>query len=97
MTPTQDFVVVQRIKPKLTTLYTVTEVDDGKPREGIVLAVGPGRYRETGDTRIQDVPLAVGATVWYHPSAGTLISWPGVLADEEVRIMPSRDVLLVQS
>lgn len=95
MNPTQDFVVVQRIKPKVATLYTPVEVDHESLRQAIVLAVGPGRYRESGDTRIRDVEVVVGQTVYYHPSAGTKVPlWPGVVADEEVRIMPSRDVLV---
>jgi chaperonin GroES len=61
-----------------------------KPQEGKVLAVGPGRFDESGSKR---VPLDIneGDVVIYSKYGGTEVKYNG----EEYLILSARDVLAI--
>jgi len=61
-----------------------------KPQQGEVLAVGPGRWDEDGEKRIQP-DVAVGDIVLFAKYGGTEIK----LDDQKVLILKESDVLAV--
>ena len=88
--PLEDRIVVQAVEAETTTAsgLVIPDTAKEKPQEGIVLAVGPGRY-EDGNRVPLDV--AVGDTVLYSKYGGTEVKYGG----EEYLILSARDVLAV--
>ena len=90
--PLEDRIVVQPLESEQTTAsgLVIPDTAKEKPQEGIVLAVGPGRWDEDGEKRI---PLDVkeGDTVIYSKYGGTEVKYGA----EEYLILSARDVLAV--
>ncbi len=88
--PLEDRIVVQAVEAETTTAsgLVIPDTAKEKPQEGIVLAVGPGRY-EDGNRVPLDV--AVGDKVLYSKYGGTEVKYSG----EEYLVLSARDVLAV--
>ncbi|MGH3598218.1 MAG: co-chaperone GroES [Mycobacterium sp.] len=88
--PLEDRIVVQAVEAETTTAsgLVIPDTAKEKPQEGIVLAIGPGRFEDG-----QRIPLDVkeGDRVLYSKYGGTEIKYNG----EEYLILSARDVLAV--
>jgi chaperonin GroES len=70
--PLGDRVLVQRAKaPTSKGGILLPETAKEKPREGIVISVGPGKVNENG--QIEPMPIKAGDRVLFGPYAGTEI------------------------
>lgn len=89
--PLGDRVVVQAIAQDQTTSSGIVLPDtvQEKPQEGLVKAVGPGRFDQNGN-RIA-LQVEVGDTVIYAKYAGTEVNQ----GDEEYLILGEQDILAV--
>ncbi|RFD25491.1 co-chaperone GroES [Mycobacterium uberis] len=92
--PLEDRILVQTSEAETTTAsgLVIPDTAKEKPQEGIVVAVGPGRWDEGGAKRIP-VEVAEGDIVIYSKYGGTEIKHNG----EEYLILSARDVLAVVS
>lgn len=90
--PLGNRVLIRRSKP-LTVKggILLPETSKEKPKEGEVIAVGPGKYDDQGTLRT--VELKVGDKVLFNNYAGTEVK----LDDEELLIMSEDDILVVIS
>ena len=90
--PLEDRIVVQPLDAEQTTAsgLVIPDTAKEKPQEGEVLAVGPGRFDDEGEKRIQ-LDVKVGDTVLYSKYGGTEVKYSG----EEFLILSARDVLAV--
>jgi chaperonin GroES len=88
--PLEDRIVVQAVEAETTTAsgLVIPETAKEKPQEGVVLAVGPGRF-EDGSRVPLDVQ--VGDKVLYSKYGGTEVKYAG----EEYLVLSARDVLAV--
>ena len=88
--PLEDRIVVQAVEAETTTASGIVIPDTAKekPQEGVVLAVGPGRF-EDGNRVPLDVQ--VGDKVLYSKYGGTEVKYAG----EEYLVLSARDVLAV--
>jgi chaperonin GroES len=88
--PLEDRIVVQAVEAETTTAsgLVIPDTAKEKPQEGIVLAVGPGRF-EDGNRVPLDV--SVGDKVLYSKYGGTEVKYSG----EEYLVLSARDVLAV--
>ncbi|MBA2640073.1 MAG: co-chaperone GroES [Nocardioidaceae bacterium] len=90
--PLEDRIVVRALDAEQTTAsgLVIPDTAKEKPQEGEVLAVGPGRFNEAGDTR---VPLDInnGDIVVFSKYGGTEVKYN----NEEYLILSARDVLAV--
>ncbi len=86
--PLEDRIVVQAVEAETTTAsgLVIPDTAKEKPQEGIVLAIGPGRFEDG-----QRVPLDVkeGDRVLYSKYGGTEVKYSG----EEYLVLSARDVL----
>lgn len=90
--PTDDRLVIRQSDPETVTAggLLIPANAQEKPQEGVVLAVGPGRWIESNGTYFP-LPVAVGATVIYSKYGGSEIR----LGREDVLIIAWRDVLAI--
>ncbi len=90
--PLEDRVVVQPLESEQTTAsgLVIPDTAKEKPQEGVVLAVGPGRWDEDGEKRI---PLDVkeGDVVLYSKYGGTEIKYN----NEDYLVLSARDLLAI--
>ena len=88
--PLEDRIVIKSLEAEQTTAsgLVIPDTAKEKPQEGIVLAIGPGRFEDG-----KRVPLDVkeGDRVLYSKYGGTEIKHGG----EEYLILSARDVLAV--
>ena len=88
--PLEDRIVVQAIEAETTTAsgLVIPDTAKEKPQEGIVLAIGPGRFEDG-----KRVPLDVkeGDRVLYSKYGGTEVKYN----NEEYLVLSARDVLAV--
>jgi chaperonin GroES len=89
--PLEDRIVVQANEAETTTASGIVIPDTAKekPQEGLVLAVGPGRFDDNGARVPLDVK--VGDTVLYSKYGGTEVKYGG----EEYLVLSARDVLAI--
>ena len=89
--PLEDRIVVRTLEAEQTTAsgLVIPDTAKEKPKEGKVLAVGPGRIDDNGNRIPLDVQ--VGDVVIYSKYGGTEIKYGG----EEYLILSARDVLAV--
>lgn len=89
--PLEDRVVVQTVAAEQTTAsgLVIPETAAEKPQEGKVVAVGPGRFDESGNRVPMDV--AEGDVVIYSKYGGTEVKYSG----EEYLILSARDILAI--
>ena len=89
--PLEDRILVQTLEAEQTTAsgLVIPDTAKEKPQEGKVLAVGPGRFDESGNR----VPLDVkeGDVVIYSKYGGTEVKYNG----QEYLILSARDILAV--
>ena len=87
--PMSDRVVVRPTEQEEMTKSGIVLPDTAKerPQEGEVVAVGPGRYLNSG--KRLEMELKVGDKVIYSKYAGTEIQ----VEDEELLVLGSNDVL----
>ena len=90
--PLEDRIVVQANEAETTTASGIVIPDTAKekPQEGLVLAVGEGRWDDEGKKRIP-LDVKVGDTVLYSKYGGTEVKYNG----EEYLILSGRDVLAI--
>ena len=88
--PLEDRIVVQAVEAETTTAsgLVIPDTAKEKPQEGIVLAVGPGRFEEGNRVPLD---VAVGDKVLYSKYGGTEVKYAG----EEYLVLSARDVLAV--
>ncbi len=88
--PLEDRIVVQASEAETTTASGIVIPDTAKekPQEGVVLAVGPGRF----DNGVRlPLDIEVGDTVIYSKYGGTEVKYN----NEDYLVLSSRDVLAV--
>ena len=88
--PLEDRIVVQAVDAESTTAsgLVIPDTAKEKPQEGMVLAVGPGRFED--GTRVP-LDVKVGDKVLYSKYGGTEVKFAG----EEYLVLSARDVLAV--
>ena len=88
--PLEDRIVVQADDAESTTAsgLVIPDTAKEKPQEGMVLAVGPGRFED--GTRVP-LDVKVGDKVLYSKYGGTEVKYAG----EEYLVLSARDVLAV--
>ena len=89
--PLEDRIVVQPLEAEQVTAsgLVIPDTAKEKPQDGKVLAVGPGRFDESGK-RIP-VDVQVDDVVLYSKYGGTEVKYSG----EEFLVLSARDVLAV--
>ena len=90
--PLEDRIVVRPLEAEQTTAsgLVIPDTAKEKPQEGEVLAVGPGRFDDTGTNRVP-IDVKVGDVVIYSKYGGTEVKYAG----EEYLVLSARDVLAV--
>src|SRR5260370_36712491 len=90
--PAEDRIVVKPLEAEQTTAsgLVIPDTAKEKPQEGEVLAVGPGRFDESGAKRVP-VDVKVGDIVLYSKYGGTEVKYSG----EEYLVLSARDVLAI--
>ena len=91
--PLGNRVLAQREKQEETLKGGIILPDSAqeKPKQGEVLAVGPGKMDEEG--RVKSMHVRVGDTVLFTSYAGTEVK--AASQDEEYLIMSEEDILVV--
>jgi chaperonin GroES len=90
--PLEDRIVVRPNESEERTAsgLVIPDTAKEKPQQGEVLAVGEGRWDESGTKRVP-VDVKVGDTVVYSKYGGTEITIEG----EDLLILNARDVLAI--
>jgi chaperonin GroES len=90
--PLEDRIVVKPLEAEQTTAsgLVIPDTAKEKPQEGEVVAVGPGRFDESGAKRIP-MDVSTGQIVLYSKYGGTEVKYAG----EEYLVLSARDVLAV--
>ena len=88
--PLEDRIVVQAVEAETTTAsgLVIPDTAKEKPQEGIVLAVGPGRFEDGARVPLD---VKIGDKVLYSKYGGTEVKYSG----EEYLVLSARDVLAV--
>jgi chaperonin GroES len=88
--PLEDRIVVKALEAEQTTAsgLVIPDTAKEKPQEGEVVAVGEGRWDESGSKRVP-LDVNVGDVVLYSKYGGTEVKYDG----EEYLILSARDVL----
>jgi chaperonin GroES len=89
--PLGDRVLIQRLEAEEKTSGGIVLPDSAKekPKEGIVLALGPGKLLDDG--KRSTFSVATGNRVIFSSYAGTEVKWQG----EEYLLMSEEDILAV--
>jgi len=89
--PLEDRIVVRPLEAEQTTAsgLVIPDTAKEKPQEGEVVAVGPGRFGDSGDRLPVDV--SEGDVVIYSKFGGTEVKVGG----DEFLVLNARDVLAV--
>ena len=90
--PLEDRILVKALDAEQTTAsgLVIPDTAKEKPQEGEVLAVGPGRFDDSGSKRVP-VDVTVGDKVIYSKYGGTEVKYNG----QEYLLLSARDVLAV--
>jgi chaperonin GroES len=92
--PLGNRVLIERSKAKTTKGgILLPETAKEKPKEGVVVAVGPGKMDENG--KLEPMYLKVGNTVLFSSYSGTEVKIPE--NDQEYLILSEEDVLGILS
>ncbi|AIA04264.1 co-chaperone GroES [Streptomyces noursei] len=88
--PLEDRIVVQPLDAEQTTAsgLVIPDTAKEKPQEGVVLAIGPGRFE---DGKRVELDVKVGDVVLYSKYGGTEVKYSG----EEYLVLSARDVLAI--
>jgi chaperonin GroES len=89
--PLEDRIVVRPVEAEQKTAsgLVIPDTAKEKPQEAEVVAVGPGRFNESGE-RIP-VDVAVGDLVIFSKYGGTELKYDG----QEYLVLSARDVLAI--
>ena len=89
--PLEDRIVIKQVEAEQTTASGLVIPDSAKekPREGEVVAVGPGRIDDNGNRVPLDI--ATGDRVIYSKYGGTEVKYGA----DEYLVLSARDVLAV--
>jgi len=92
MRPLGDRVIVEALEgeEKTSSGLLLPETAKEKPQEGLVLAVGPGRWDEEGKKRVAP-DVAVDDKVIFAKYSGTEIK----VGDKKLLIMSEKDILAI--
>jgi chaperonin GroES len=84
--------VVQALEAEQTTAsgLVIPDTAKEKPQEGKVVAVGPGRFDESGTKRVP-LDVKVGDIVIFSKYGGTEVKYSGT----EYLILSARDILAI--
>ena len=90
--PLGDRVIVESVEGEEKTAggLLLPETAKEKPQEGVVLAVGPGRWDEEGKKRVA-MDVAVDDKVIYAKYSGTEIK----VGDKKLLIISEKDILAI--
>lgn len=90
--PLEDRILVQALDAEQTTATGLVIPDTAKerPQEGKVLAVGPGRFDDSGAKRIP-LDVKVGDLVIFSKYGGTEVKYDG----QEYLLLSARDILAI--
>ena len=90
--PLEDRILVQSLEAEQTTAsgLVIPDTAKEKPHEGTVIAVGPGRFDESGEKRIP-LDVKVGDVVIYSKYGGTEVKYSG----QEYLLLAARDILAI--
>ncbi|NBU31305.1 MAG: co-chaperone GroES [Actinobacteria bacterium] len=90
--PLEDRILVKALEAEQTTAsgLVIPDTAKEKPQEGEVLAVGPGRFDDSGAKRIP-LDVQLGDVVIYSKYGGTEIKYNG----QDYLLLSARDVLAV--
>jgi chaperonin GroES len=90
--PLEDRIVVQALEAEQTTAsgLVIPDTAKEKPQEGKVVAVGPGRFDESGTKRVP-LDVKVGDIVIFSKYGGTEVKYSG----NEYLILSARDILAI--
>lgn len=90
--PLEDRILVQTLEAEQTTAsgLVIPDTAKEKPQEGKVLAVGPGRFDESGTKRVP-LDVKIGDVVIYSKYGGTEVKYAG----EEYLLLSARDILAI--
>ena len=90
--PLEDRILIKALDAEKTTAsgLVIPDTAKEKPQEGMVMAVGPGRFDEDGEKRIP-LDVNVGDVVIFSKYGGTEVKYNG----EEFLLLSARDVLAV--
>ena len=88
--PLEDRILVKSVEAEQTTAsgLVIPDTAKEKPQEGVVIAVGPGRFE---DGQRLPLDIQVGEKVIYSKYGGTEVKYNG----EEYLVLSARDVLAV--
>ncbi|BDM73967.1 MULTISPECIES: co-chaperone GroES [Streptomyces] len=88
--PLEDRIVVQPLDAEQTTAsgLVIPDTAKEKPQEGVVLAVGPGRFE---DGKRVELDVTVGDVVLYSKYGGTEVKYN----NEDYLVLSARDVLAI--
>ena len=90
--PLGNRVVVKRSKAETTKGGIILpDTAQEKPKQGTVIAVGPGKTHEDGTTEAMTVQM--NDTVLFSSYAGTEVKYPEASEDEEYLILKEEDIL----
>jgi chaperonin GroES len=92
MRPLADRVIVEPLEQEEKTASGILlpETAKEKPQEGLIVAVGPGRWDEDGKKRVE-MEVALNDKVVFAKYSGTEIK----LDDKKYLIMSEKDILAV--
>ena len=94
--PLSDRVLIQRSKAKTTKGGIILpDTAKEKPREGKVIAVGPGKTDDNG--KLEPISVKIGDTVLFSAYAGTEIKQETTGDDEELLILSESEILGILS
>ena len=90
--PLEARIVIQALEAEQTTAsgLVIPDTAKEKPQEGKVVAVGPGRFDESGTKRVP-LDVKVGDVIIFSKYGGTEVKYAG----QEYLILSARDVLAI--
>lgn len=90
--PLGNRVLVKRSKAEVSKGgILLPETAQEKPKEGTVMAIGPGKADKQGT--VQPLTVKVGDKVLFGSYAGTEVKLPQTSANEELLILSEEDIL----
>ncbi len=92
MRPLADRVIVEPLEgeEKTASGILLPETAKEKPQEGLIVAIGPGRWDEDGKKRVE-MEVALGDTVVFAKYSGSEIK----IDDKKYLILSEKDILAV--
>ena len=90
--PLEDRILVQLLEAEQTTAsgLVIPDTAKEKPQEGKVLAVGPGRFDDSGQNRVP-LDVKVDDVVIFSKYGGTEVKYGG----QEYLLLNARDILAI--